>query len=224
MNGNGDVPEFETGIAETPDALTAYDEMVMAMIPVHDNPNKQEYLCNRAVGFSVRESAAMAGVRQATVMKWRRDDEEFAQWESGGLHVLQAHLGPTLLRLQYMRCMRLTMAIDFRRLRQNFLNPNSQSEMEKLQTLAAQKRYDGKGLSALQEAVGDEAPKPPLLPGETRAELTLKVEGRAVDAKVAEQEAYRQLLDNFTTTKKYLGDGQEDEEEPIEGEVVGSSD
>lgn len=204
---------------ESPEQPTEYEQAVKAQVPLQDSPNKQEYLSNRACGFTIREAAAMAMVRQATVAKWRREDPEFAQWESEGLELLQSRLGDKILHLQFMRCMRMSMAIDFRNLFKNFYAPTKLSEFQKLQVLAAQRRYDPKGLLALNRALGEDVSGDgPLLPGETRTKLTLEVEGSEIDTEAARHAAHRQLMKQYDQTAKFLPE-QASDQALIEGEA-----
>src|SRR3990172_1523115 len=107
-----EVEEFDSGESGVePDDL---EEMLQARLPAMGNTNKATYLSFRGCGFSVRESCKLADVSQATVNKWRREDEEFAALEGPRLSLLQQSLSRDILRMEFMRNLRLALRRDFR--------------------------------------------------------------------------------------------------------------
>ncbi len=76
--------------------------------------SKEEYLTYRATGFPIRQALALTNVNQSTLGRWRRSDPDFAMWETEKLPELQSTMGQEVLKLSFMRNMRLALATDFK--------------------------------------------------------------------------------------------------------------
>jgi len=87
------------------------EQTLKAQLPLFENPRKADYLANRACGFSIREAAALAQVKQHTLSDWRRDDPVFAEWEGQRLTYLQTGRLSIALRAKFARNMMLGMII-----------------------------------------------------------------------------------------------------------------
>ena len=75
---------------------------------------KEEYLTYRATGFPIRQALALTNVNQSPLGRWRRSDPDFAMWETEKLPELQSTMGQEVLKLSFMRNMRLALATDFK--------------------------------------------------------------------------------------------------------------
>ena len=76
--------------------------------------SKEEYLTYRATGFPIRQALALTGINQSTLSRWRKTDSDFAVWETEKLPELQTTMGAEVLKLSFMRNMRLALATDFK--------------------------------------------------------------------------------------------------------------
>lgn len=206
-----------TGQAEpNPDDI---EQTLRAQLPLFENPRKADYLANRACGFSIRESAALAHVAQHTISDWRRNDPVFAEWEGQRLTYLQTNLLGIVQRAKFARNMMLGMIIDGKVLQKAaFSGLASLIEVEKEYLLKlARKMYDPQALLALERACG-EAPDD----GDTNISIekaVVLVDGREVTTVEAKQAAASQLLEQFTANRnKFIADDRDGE--LVEGKVV----
>lgn len=194
------------------------EQVLKAQLPLFENPNKADYLANRACGFSIRESAALAHVQQRTISDWRRNDPEFARWEGERLIYLQTNLITIVMRAKFMRCMMLGMIIDGKVLKKAAfagLGNLTERENDYLIKLAG-KNYNPQALLALERACGEV----PDSDGDTNisvGQAVIVVDGKEVTTVEARQAAAKTLLEQFTANRsKFLSE----DEEPLEGEVV----
>ncbi len=201
-----------------------YDEMLKARIPLSNNPRKASYLSYRAAGFSVRESCALVPVTFGTVKAWRRDDEEFRDWESGEkLAWLQSNVAHDLTQMEFMRNFRLCLRLDKKVLFRAALSLDllTDREMEVLKII--RKHYTPQDIMAVQRALQPEPDHMP--PGSFRETLTVTVEGSQVEGENARRLAARELLDNFESGRRALEAAELVEKnpepgKPIEGEII----
>ncbi|KKN33835.1 hypothetical protein LCGC14_0799690 [marine sediment metagenome] len=199
-----------------------YEEMLKARIPLSNNPRKASYLSHRAAGFSVRESCALVPVTFTTIKAWRRDDEEFREWESGEkLAWLQSNVAHDLMQMEFMRNFRLALRLDKKILFKASLALESLTpkEMEMLKVI--RKHYTPQDIIAVQRALQPEPDQMP--PGSYRESITVTVEGRQVEGENARRVAARELLDNFEAGKRVLVAAELAERTksgPLEGEVI----
>ncbi len=95
------------------------EQALLSRIPRMDGGNrmatmKADYLSFRATGFPVRQALHLVGVSQATLGRWRKTDPAFADIETNKLPELQSSVGPDLVRLDFMRNMRMAIRGDFK--------------------------------------------------------------------------------------------------------------
>ena len=214
METTSGVPTVQLGRAEpNPDDI---EQAVKARVPLFNNPRKSDYLSFRACGFSIREAAALAHVRQHTISAWRRDDPVFAEWEGQKLTYLQTNLAGVVAEAKWLRNFMLCLILDGKVLQKAAFNRHSLTEFEQGYAKTARKQYDGQGAIAISRAFGDE----PV--GDDNATINIDkaivyVDGKEVDSEQARRVAARQLLEQFQRTEKYLPEKQQD---VIEGETV----
>ncbi|KKK93323.1 hypothetical protein LCGC14_2694020 [marine sediment metagenome] len=216
------VQVIESGKADVePDS---YEEMLKARIPLNNNPRKASYLSYRAAGFSVRESCALVPIEYVSVKKWRREDEEFRQWESGEkLAWLQSNVAHDLTQMEFMRNFRLCLRLDKKVLYKAALSLSllTEREMEVLKVI--RKHYTPQDIIAVQRALVPEPDHMP--PGSYKESITVTVEGRQVEGESARRAASRALLENFEASKR-LEEAVPELPEPsngdkaLEGEVL----
>ena len=200
-----------------------YEEMLKARIPLSNNPRKADYLSHRAAGFSVRESCALAEVQFGTVKKWRREDSEFREWESGEkLAWLQSNVASDLISMEFMRNFRLCLRLDKKVLLKASLSLSllTDREMEVLKVI--RKHYTPQDIIAVDKAMQPDGDAMP--PGSYRETLTLTVEGRQVEDENTRRAAARDLLERFESNKRIAEANPEklssNGEKPLEGEVL----
>ena len=149
----------EVDIASSEDAL-------FSRIALSNNPRKSAYLGYRSCGFAFREACNLVPVSESTVKAWRRDDPEFADFESNRLYELQKNIGPDILRLEFLRNFKLALKGDYKVLQKAALlgvNPTSpeanyglsQREFDYLKTI--RKHYGPQEVLALHRALEPEA-------------------------------------------------------------------
>jgi len=212
------VQVVESGKAEV--IANDVEEMLIARIPLNANPRKAAYLSNRACGFSIRESCMLASISFAAVKKWRRDDEEFREWESGDKMAWLQHTVVTdLQRMEFMRNFRLLMRLDGKILLRANTHLAALTDIEKDLLKGMGKHYTPQALIAIDRAL---QPDPGALPpGSFRKSITVTVEGQEVESQSAKQAAAKSLLDQFEANQRQVEDvPQLTRDEPIEGEVL----
>jgi hypothetical protein len=200
-----------------------YEEMLKARIPLSNNPRKASYLSYRAAGFSVRESGALAEVQFGTIKKWRREDPEFRDWESGEkLAWLQSNVAHDLTQMEFMRNFRLCLRLDKKVLYKAALSLSLLTERELEVLKVIRKHYTPQDIMAVQRALQPEPDHMP--PGSYRESITVTVEGRAVEGENARRVAARELLENFEASKRLTESHPElpapNGDKPLEGEVL----
>lgn len=200
-----------TGKSESPES-SDYEEMVKARMPLSSNPRKAAYLTNRACGFSIREACTLAGVSEACLRRWRREDSEFDVWERERLKFMQETLVKDLEMMEFHRNMRLVMAIDKKLLYKGYYNMQSMSDVEVSLLKVSMNKYKAGELVQMNQALGTDNDLPP---GAYRESYTVTVEGREVDTVGARQAAARKLLVQFTDNKQ-----EAEDQGLIEGEVL----
>jgi len=226
FQGNGDHQEPIEGpgvqVVESAKAEVEaddYEEMLRARLPLNNNPRKAGYLTNRASGFSVRESCALAEVTFATVLKWRREDAEFREWEEKRLPELQHDLVGDLVRMEFLRNFRLALRRDFKLLYKANYNLHGMSDREYDLLKIVRKHYAPQDLLAIQKALEPEDGSLP--PGAYREKLTVTIEGRQVDDEAARRAAARELLERFEVNRDLaVPELESGESQALTGEVI----
>lgn len=204
------VPIYEPQTAAEVDPWSA-EESVRAALPLLDSTSKTDYLGYRACGFSVREAAALVGVGQRQVVRWRREDEIFRRWEEEGLTDLQHRVGDLILKHQFMRNMHLVLKIDGDALRAvAFTRDKSKLDADtKDWAKEAAKRYKAQDMTLMAKALmGDVSGD-----NNTIVNMQVTVNGEHVTSEAATKAAIRGMLKNFTVNNQL-----------VEGEVLDSSD
>ncbi len=181
-----------------PDDLNAIAE---ARIPLSQNPRKADYLGYRAVGFSIRESLALASVTQATLNKWRREDKEFLQFEQERLAFLQRTISSDIMRMRWLRNFFLALRRDERILYKSAFNFEGLTDNERSYLHLIRKHYTPQDLLALEKALEPEH-------GE-RARIEVDkaifiVDGKEIRDPDQRQAVARAVLDRFNANAKYL--------------------
>src|SRR3972149_2448857 len=195
------------------------EELVNSGLPLNNNPRKASYLTYRASGFSVRECCALAEVTFATVLKWRREDAEFREWEEKRLPELQHGLVGDLVRMEFLRNFRLALRRDFKLLYKANYNLHGMSDREYELLKVIRKHYAPQDLLAIQKAL--EPDQGDLPPGGYRESLTLTVEGRQVDDEHARRAAARDLLEKFEVNRDLaVPELESGESQALTGEVI----
>lgn len=187
------------------------EEALKARLPLINNPRKASYLANRACSFSVRESCNMAGITQATVMKWRREDEDFRMWESKSLSFLQHDLVDDILRAEFLRNMRLALNRDFKILYKSVYNFHGLDAREFDYLKLIRKHYTPQDLLALERAM-----QPEEADTNRGISFTVNVNGEQVESIEVRRAAARHLLEQFDASSR--ANLPESEEASIEGE------
>jgi len=198
FNPNGYKEDFDLEIADTgkPEDIVVADdteEALKARLPLITNPRKANYLANRACGFSVREACNLAGVNQGTVMRWRREDEDFVSWEGRSLMFLQREMVDDILRAEFLRNMRLALNRDGKVLYKSVYNFEGMTPREYEYLKLIRKHYTPSDLLALERAMAPEE-------GHSKTgsvNVEVHVSGQLVDSDEARRAAARDLLDKF---------------------------
>lgn len=180
-------------------------EAVLGLIPLFSgNHRKAQYLAWRAVGLSVRESCSQVEIDQRTVQKWRRDDEEFQDWETNKLQDLQKTVAPDLLRNEFMLNMRLVMKTDFKTLFKAAAHLSTLTEDEMRWARDAAKRYTPSNMADMERALSPDIDGS----GKTTAIATVivQIDGKTLDSQIARNAVARSVLDNFRETKQLVGE------------------
>ena len=196
-----------------------YEEMLQARIPLSNNPRKASYLSYRAAGFKVREACTLAEVQFRTVQKWRRDDEEFRNWESGEkLAWLQHNVASDLISMEFMRNFRLCLRLDKKVLLKASLSLSLLSDREMEVLKLVRKHYTPQDIIAVDKAMQPDGDAMP--PGAYRETLSITVEGRQVEDETTRRAAARDLLERFESNKRIAEASRQSDDEVLTGEVL----
>jgi len=178
------------------------EEALKARLPLITNPRMASYLSYRACGFSIRESCNLVPVNLGTVLRWRREDETFASYETKGpLGFLQTEMSGAVNRAEFHRCMRLFLRFDFKIIyKANYAGPENLTQFEREYLKAIRKEYGPGNLLALEKAI---------LPDEGVSvggdvNITVNIGDEAVESDSANRAAARELLAQFSARDKYL--------------------
>jgi predicted small metal-binding protein len=192
------------------DNLDPTEEALFSRLPLLSHNSKADWLGFRACGFSVREACNLAEVTEATVRHWRNTDPVFKEWEEKRLPELQHGVASDILRLDFLRNMKLIFKKEFRLFWKALYNWDKLTSDEHRYLRTARSHYTPQDLLALEKALAPDA-------GEgdgRRGGVTVQVivDERTVESEGARRVAVRELLDKFTVKR---GNGPE----AIEGEV-----
>jgi len=190
-----DTQVYETGKASGPEDAAGEDAL-LSRIPLQSGDSrKAKYLSWRATGFSVREACALTPCDFSTLLRWRRDDAEFKDFEDNWLRELQKNVSRDLIHLEFMRNMRLALHRDFKVLFKAAYDLDSLSAREMDILKIIRRLYTPTDLLALEKSIepddGDRR-------GSTTVnQLNIIVDGQAVQSEEARRAAARELLDQF---------------------------
>lgn len=206
-------PDFD----EEPDS----EKLLLARIPLlSGSVNKVHYLGWRATGFDVREAAKLSDVTEATVRRWRKEDPDFEKWESEKLRELQKSISTDLLRIDFMRNMKMAMSRDSQVLYKAACDLHELTEREYDYLKKIRGYYTPSALIELDRAMAPELADDSVV----TAHLTVKVGKQEVDDEHGRRAAARQLLNKFrvqigTEIEVETGSPMEDDGDIIEGEA-----
>jgi len=203
-----------------PEVVAANEEdALFSRIALFANPRKTEYLGYRACNFSIREACRLTPISEAQVRKWRREDPEFTAFESSKLHELQREIGPQLLRIDFVRNVKLFLKIDFKVLYRAGLLGLDMATMTAEEALSAgisnreftylckiRSEYGPAAMLAFHKALEPEATK------EDRGMLdrvVVIVNNEIIEGEAARAAAVKVLLDRFRENRKMLPEGGE---------------
>ena len=186
------------------------ESILQAKLPLINNPRKASYLSFRATGFKVREACHLAEVNLHTVLRWRREDPDFAAWENKALGFLQREMADDILRAEFMRNMKLALRRDFRVLYKSVYNLEGLSEREFTYLKLVRRHYTPSDLLALERALAPDVQSE----GGGGVHVTVNVGAEQVESEAAHRAAARELLDRFSAN------GRLAIPETIEGQVV----
>ena len=181
-----------------PDDLSAIAE---ARIPLSQNPRKADYLGYRAVGFTIRESCALAAVTQATLNKWRREDHEFLQFEQERLAFLQRTISSDIMRMRWLRNFFLVLRRDERILYKSAFNFEGLTDNERAYLHLVRKHYTPQDLLALEKALEPEHGEHARIEVDKAIFL---VDGKEVKDPALRQAVARAVLERFNANAKYV--------------------
>lgn len=195
------VEVIEPGKSTSPEDDTG-EEALFSRIPLQSrDKRKAAYLSWRALGFTVRESCDLTPCSFSTLLRWRREDEEFAEFETKWLRELQQGTAKDLLRLDFMRNMRLALYRDFKVLFKAAYDLHSLSARELTYLKIIRRLYTPQELVVLEKAMEPDS-------GDRPSSVTniaiINVDGKTVEGEAARRAAARDLLDKFTVNSETL--------------------
>lgn len=117
---------------------------------------KATYLGYRATGFPIRQACYLTDINQSTLGRWRKDDGVFADFESNRLPELQASVGDDLVRLGFMRNMRLALETDFKVLYKAVRDMQALTDREYSYLKGMRKQYSAQDLMAVNKVMAPE--------------------------------------------------------------------
>lgn len=207
--------EVEVRSLAQPEELNPDDveAILQAKLPLITNPRKASYLSYRATGFKVREACNLAEINLSTVLRWRREDPDFASWETKSLGFLQSEMADDILRAEFMRNMKLALRRDFRVLYKSIYNLEGLSDREYSYLRTVRRHYTPADLLALERALS-----PDIQPKSSSVHVTVNVGAEQVESEAAHRAAARELLERFSANGRMLIEAQ-----TIVGEVIANS-
>ena len=192
------------------------EAILQAKLPLVNNPRKASYLSYRATGFKVREACHLAEVNLHTVLRWRREDPDFAAWEGKSLGFLQQKMGDDILRAEFMRNMKLALRRDFKVLYRSVYNLEGLSDREFEYLKLVRRHYTPSDLLALERALAPDVQSE----GAGGVHVTVNVGAEQIESEAANRAAAKELLDRFSANGRLAIP----DVETIEGELVGTGD
>ena len=118
---------------------------------------KADYLGYRACGFPIRQALYLADITWPTLSRWRNSDPVFKDLEENKLQELQDNVGPDLIRLGFIRNMRLAMATDFKILIKAVHHMDSLTDREFAYLKRMRVQYGSQELVSINRALAPES-------------------------------------------------------------------
>lgn len=203
-------PDFDE---EAPES----EAMLMARIPLlSGSVNKVHYLSWRAMGFGIRESCQLSDITEATVRRWRVEDEDFADWEGKRLRELQKSISQDILRFDFMRNMRLAMSRDSQILFKAACSLSDLTEREYDYLKKIRGYYTPGALIELDRATAPEISDD----GAVVAHLTVKVGTEEIKDEYGRRAAARSLLEKFRVQVGIEVEVQSKTEDNVNGNII----
>ncbi len=203
MAGLNRVEVIEPARAVIPDDEDG-SEALLSLIPLQTGDSrKAKYLSWRATGFSVREACVLTPCTHGTLMRWRKEDAEFAKFETEFLRTLQKGISKDIIYMEFSRNMRLAMFQDFKVLYKAAYDLDSLSKNEREHLKMIRRLYTPADLVVLEKAV---APEDANKGNVTLNAIIIQVDGQTVEDESARRAAARQLLDAHLVKSRPNGD------------------
>ena len=135
LDGLDDITEEALGIVESAildeHQLPSDEATLLARIPLMAGSEKKAaYLSYRSCGFPITQSADLAGVTLKTVHHWRKVDPVFKRIEQEDLAQLQESTGNDVIKIEFLRNMRLLLHADMKVISKGVNNINLLEERE----------------------------------------------------------------------------------------------
>lgn len=121
-----------------------------------DDP-RTRYLSFRASGFSVREAAHLVGVHQRTVLRWRHDHPEVAEYERN-IGQIRQKFGANFAYAEFLRNFRLVMIQDGKLLYKQATRPTELTQEDKMALNRIRQYYTPQQMEVVRAALAGGAP------------------------------------------------------------------
>jgi len=137
------------------EALTTEEGKTLVTLPnLSDNPFKHKYLSFRACGFTIREAAQLAGIKEKTVRAWRHLDEEFKELDTTQLKELRENFAEKFIEVEFLRNFRLILKKDYEVIIKSITNPDNLTQHESAYLKQARAHYTPQQLNIIRNALG----------------------------------------------------------------------
>ena len=183
--------EAESWELQEPDGINLQDETgqqaLLSRIPhlkggTRTAALKADYLGYRATGFPIRQACYLADINHSTLVRWRASDSEFADIETNRIQELQANVGGDLIRLEFLRNMRLGLRTDFKVLYTAVHNLEGLTDRQFKYLQRIRSLYSPQDLLAISKALSPESETPTDF-----AELVLSITKTRMEVRVAKE-------------------------------------
>ncbi len=135
----------------------AHEDALLSRIPfMVGDSKKADYLSYRATGFSVSVACQLAEVERTTVNKWRKTDKAFKSFEETRLEELQKSTSADVLRLEFLRNMRMIMKKDFEVIGQALFEQSEMTDREWAYFKQIRRHYTPNDMLALEKTLSPE--------------------------------------------------------------------
>ena len=111
---------------------------------------KSVYLSYRVTGFTVAEALQLTGMVGQTLRNWRKTDPEFCDVEKNRLKEVRDQLAKDVVRLEYLRNLRLVLKKDFDILRVAVKDIEKLAQRDFQYLLKARQHYTPQQLQAIE--------------------------------------------------------------------------